>query len=289
MKIGILGASGALGGRTLAALLARGVPAEDIIGLARTPEKLADHAARGGEVRYADYDDAASMEAAFRGLERVLLVPSLAPAAQRVQQYDAAIHAARAAGVVHLYHFGLVSTALDAEFIVTPFLLYAESALRTSGLKWTILRNALYADPIADWVPDIVRMGTIPYPTGDGRCAYVSRDDMARGAAGALATDGHEGLTYNLTGPEALTTGDLCAAVAAVTGAEVVPGDPSDEDYVRVCQESGESEFLTQALLTLYHTIRAGHCDVVTHDIERLSGAPPMSFEAYLRSRGYGG
>ncbi len=57
---------------------------------------------------------------------------------------------------------------------------------------------------------------------------------------------------------------------------------------IRVCRESGESEFLTQALLTLYHTIRDGHCDVVTSDIERLSGAPASTFEAYLRSRGIG-
>ncbi len=289
MKIGVLGASGALGRRTVDALVARGVPAEDVVGLVRSPEKLATHETRGGGVRRADYDDGESLKAAFQGLDRVLLVPSLSPPAPRAVQYANAISAALEAGVDHLYHYGLVPTRLEAQFLVTPFMLFAESALRTSGLKWTILRNSLYADPIADWVPDIVRMGTIPYPTGEGRCAYVSRDDLARAAAGALATEGHAGLTYNLTGPTALTTADLCDAVSEVTGQPVTAGDPSDEDYIQVCKESGESVFLTHALLTLYHTIRDGHCDVVTSDIERLSGAPASTFTAYLRSRGVGG
>lgn len=285
MKIAIVGASGALGSRTLDEVLRRDVPAEDVVGIARTPAKLSAYADRGVQVRRADYDDPASLAAAFAGVDRVLLVPSLAMPGPRALQYHNAIGAAREAGVKHLVHYGLVSSALEAPFVVTPFLLFAEAALRTSGLEWTILRNALYADPIAEWVPDIVRMGTIPYPTGDGRCAYVSRRDIGRAGAAVLTTDGHAGQVYHLTGPQALTTADLCATVARVTGEPVEDRNATDEDYVSVCLESGEPEGFTHVLLTLYRTIRDGYCDRTSDDIEQLTGTPAETFEAFLTRR----
>jgi NAD(P)H dehydrogenase (quinone) len=285
MKIAIVGAAGALGRRTLEEALRRDVVPEDVVVAVRTPEKLSEHADRGVQVRRADYDDPASLAQAFAGVERVLLVPSLAMPGPRALQYHHAIAAAREVGVKHLFHYGLVPTALEAPFVVTPFMLFAEAALRTSGLDWTVLRNSLYADPIADWVPEIVKMGTIPYPTGDGRCAYVSRRDIARAGAAVLTTDGHEGRVYHLTGPQALTTAELCEAVARVTGEPVEYRDATDADYVKACRAGGEPERFTQLLLSLYWTIRDGFCDVAPGDIEALTGTPPERFESFLTRR----
>jgi NAD(P)H dehydrogenase (quinone) len=284
MKIGIVGASGQLGEKTLKALLDRSeVQAGDVVAMSRAPSKLSAWAAQGVETRRADYDDVASLEAACEGVERLLLVPSLSPPAARVIQYDNAISAARKRGVRHLLSYTLVATVLESPFVVTPFLLYAESALRTSGLDWTILRNSLYAEPIMEWVPSIVRMGTIPYPTGNARCAYVCRDDIAHAAAAVLAGEGHAGKTYNLTGPEVLTTAQLCEAVARVTGEKVEASDATDEDYMQACLAEGEPEEFSRLLLTLYHAIRDGHLDLASDDIARLTGKPAKRFEDLLR------
>ena len=283
MKYGIMGASGQLGRKSLKAVLERDVLPGEVVALVRRPDKLADYSARGVDVRWADYDDPSSLMEAYQGIDRLLLVPSLAMPAERVHQYYNAISAARKAGITHLFHYGLVSTTLESPFAVSPFLLYAESALRTSGLAWTILRNGLYADPIVDWVPEIVDMGTIPYPTGQGRCGYVSRDDIARAGAAALTTDGHAEKVYNLTGPEALTTVDLCRAVALVTGKPVADSRATDEDYIEACKRDGTPEFVAHLLLTMYHAIRRGFMDVVTSDIEDLTGKPPESFGSFLR------
>jgi len=285
MKIGIVGASGQLGEKTLAALVGRDdVSATDVVAMSRSPGKLTSWAEQGVITRQADYDDLDSLRECFAGIDRLLLVPSLAAPAVRVVQYDNAINAARANSVSHLLSFSLVSAVLEARFVVTPFLLYAESALRTSGLEWTLLRNSLYAEPVVDWVPSIVKMGTIPYPTGAGRCAYVSRDDSARAAAAALATEGHAGKTYNLTGPEALTTARLCELVAEATGADVKATEATDDDYIKACLDEGEPEDFSRLLLTLYHTIRDGHLDLASDDVERLTGAPAASLDALLRA-----
>jgi len=282
MKYGIMGASGQLGRKTLDAVLGRDTLPRDVVALVRSPEKLADYTALGVEVRWADYDDPASLMESFQGIDHLLLVPSLALPADRVRQYDNAIAAARKAQVERLLHYGLVSTSLESPFAVTPFLLYAESAIRNSGLKWTILRNGLYADPIAEWIPDIVKMGTIPYPTGEGRCSYVSRDDIARAGGAALTSVGHESKVYNLTGPEALTTADLCNAVATITGQPVADSRATDEDYLAACAKDQLPEFVAGLLLTMYHAIRRGFMNVVTDDIEALTGKPAERFEGYL-------
>ena len=285
MRFAILSASGRLGGKTLQAVLDRGVPAADVVALARKPSKLDSWAAQGVELRRADYGDRELLEAAFQGIDRLLLVPSTSMPVPRIIEYDNAISAARAAGVKRLLHYGIIGAHVENPFTIMPFLLYAESALRTSGLEWTILRNSFYADPIADWTPDIITMGAIPYPTGDGRCAYVSRDDIARAGAAALTGDGHADKVYNLTGPEALSTADLCNIVSRVTGKPVGDRGASDEDYIKACRNDGVPEPFIHILLTIYWGIRDGMFDIVSDDIERLTSRPAARFEDYLRSR----
>ena len=285
MTIAILGASGHLGRKTLDAVIDRGVAPEEVVAAVRTPAKMSSWAERGIQIRAADYDDPESLNAAFEGVDKLLLVPSVSMPVDRVRQYENAIAAAKTTGVRHLLHYGLVPTSVEAPFVVTPFLVYAEAALRTSGLAWTMLRNSLYADPIAEWVPTITKLGTIPYPTGSGRCAYISRDDIARAGAAALTTEGHEGKVYNITGPTALTTADLCDAVSAVTGQSVEDRGATDEDYRRACLAEGEPEMWIHVLLTLYHTIREGHLDVATDDVEKLTGRPAQSFQSLLEGR----
>ena len=286
-KYGIMGASGHLGKMTLDAVLSRDVPPSSVVALVRNPEKLADYANSGVDVRWADYDDPASLMESFVGIDRILLIPSLAMPADRVRQYDNAIAAAKKARADHIFHYSLVSTHVECPFAITPFLVYAESALRTSGLKWTFLRNGLYSDPIVDWVPDIIKMGTIPYPTGEGCCSYVSRSDIARAGAAALTGTGNEEQVYNLTGPESLTTAELCQAVAAVTGKPVAVSTASDEDYLDACRNSGTPEYFARWLLTMYHAVREGFMDVVTSDIEILTGHPAERFQDFLKREYY--
>ncbi|MDZ4654872.1 MAG: SDR family oxidoreductase [Coriobacteriia bacterium] len=284
MKIGIVGASGKLGSLVLDHLLEL-VPAEDVVAMTRSVDKLAAYAERGVDVREADYDVPETLEAAFAGVEKLLIVPSMAMPAERREQYDNAVSAARAAGVQHLLTFTMSGTSPGNPFVMTPALVYAEMSLFKSRLAWTILRNGPYADEFVDWLPGILELGTVPYPTGDGKAGYVARNDIARAAAAVLADEGHEGKIHNLVGPELLTTKDLCALVAEATGKHIVyvPAEPGD--YVQVCTEEGVPEELAVVLATMYIAIAQHLMEVPLGAIEKLTGTPPKSMRELLAER----
>lgn len=188
MKIAVLGGAGQLGRHVVEALLENGCGANDIVVMTRKPDRAGDLAARGVVVRSGDYDAPESLPGVLDGVETVHAIPSFAMPRQRVQQLEDVLDAARRQGVRRFVSTGLVGTSIHNPFFIMPYLVYAETAVRNSGLAWTLLRNGYYADPVVDWVPDILEMGTIPYPTGSGRCAYVARRDLGRATAAVLAT-----------------------------------------------------------------------------------------------------
>lgn len=284
MRIAIMGASGKLGRRTLAHLISLH-GAEQIIAVTRAPERAADLAELGVEVRRGDYSDAASLEAAYQGADTVHLIPGTAMPPERVRQVQNAIDAAKAAGVRRLVHVGIVGTDVTNGFVIMPYLLYAESAIVTSGLAWTLLRNAYYAEPVADWLPEILRMGTIPYPFGAGSHAWATRDDMARAAAAVLASTAHQGRVFNLTGPTAHSVSELCAIVSQVTGAPITHREATMDDYIQACLQDGEPEAFARLLGTLYLPVQAGLTSFASTDILDLTGRAPESMASFLARR----
>lgn len=285
MKINVLGASGQLGQKIVQALLDQGAAPEDLIASVRTVEKAAKLKEAGIEVRYADYDKPETLVEAFAGTDVLLLIPSLAMVEPRIIQHHNAVEAAKQAGVKRVAFSGLVSAAFpDSKFVITPFEQYAEIKLRQSGMAWTILRNNMYLDPVAAWMPELMEMGHLPYPLKTGRIAYVTRDDMARATAAALLNSGHENKVYALTGSYAISMPELAAAISRATGKTVVFKGASDEDYMETCQTGEEQlpEPFIQLLLTIYWAAENGEFELVTDHVERLTGRPPERIEDYL-------
>ena len=171
----------------------------------------------------------------------------------------------------------------DSRFLIAPYLVYAESKLRVSGMDWTILRNGMYLDPLADWAPALARQGRLPYPVRQGRVAYISRDDLARASAGALMQDGHSGQVYELTGPEAVSMPQLAAALAAATGAPIVFDCVSEAEFMANCREDGIPDRDSAILASMYRAVDHGECEQVSEHVELLSGAPAETVDKYLR------
>jgi NAD(P)H dehydrogenase (quinone) len=285
MKINVMTATGQLGRKVMDALLAQGAHPEDLIASARTPDKAADIAARGVTVRRADYEDTTSMEQAFQGSEVLLLIPSKATVEPRILQHARALDAAHAAGVKRVVFSSLSTAVPNSKFLVSPFMLYAESRLRLSGMDWTILRNGMYLDPVAAWVPELVAMGRLPYPVKSGRVAYISRDDLARATAAALLDSKHGGQIYELTGPYALSMPELAQAITQVTGQPVRFDSITEAKYAEICRtgEEAVSELMIEFLVSLYRAVDNGEFATITDHVERLTGTPAMPVKAYLR------
>jgi NAD(P)H dehydrogenase (quinone) len=281
MQIAIMGATGQLGRATIQQLIPRH-GAQNIIAVTRSPERAADLKAQGVQVRAGDYSDQASLKAAYEGVDTVHLIPTKSMPRERVQEVQNAIDAAKEAGVRRLVHVGIVGTDVRNGFVIMPYLLYAESAIVTSGMAGTLLRNAYYAEPIADWLPEILRMGTIPYPFGAGSHAWATRDDMARAAAAVLASSEHEGEVLNLTGPAAHSVAELCQIVTRVTGQQITHHEATMDDYIQACLVDGESETFARLLGTLYLPVQAGLTSFASTHIEELTGQAPESMESFL-------
>jgi NAD(P)H dehydrogenase (quinone) len=269
----LMGATGNVGRLTLAALLEQGVPPSQVVAGARDPRK-AHGIAAGVAVRRADYLDPAGLETAYRGVETLVLIPSKSDAAPRCVEHANALRAAKAAGVKRVVFLSVQASLPTSRFSVAPFFLFGESAVRVSGLEWTIARMSLYLDPVAEWAPELVRMGRLPYPVKQGRVAYVTRADVGRGLAAIVRDPSLHGAYFELTGPAAVGMTELAAAVGAATGTAIRFETITDDEYRAFCRADHLSDEMTEALVTMYYAVEAQEFAAVSPDIARLTGRP---------------
>jgi len=228
-RIIISGASGQLGGATVEALLARGVPARNLILVSRTPEKLAKYAQLGASVRFGDFSKPESLPAAYAGGTRMLLVSISGGAGPRPAAHKRAIDAAIAAGVKFIAYTSWLAISQGETSGIAADHVQTEDILRKSGVAWAMLRNSVYMDQILGQAAKMAADGRVVVPAQDSRMSYVTRADCAAAAAAVLTTPGHDNQVYDITGPELIGPRELAAAVSAVTGkpVKVVSADPS--------------------------------------------------------------
>ena len=276
MSIVITGASGHLGRRTAELVLER-MPASEVVLTTRRPEELSDLAARGAEVRAADFDRRETLAEAFAGGERLLLISTDVVGPRRVGQHLAAIDAARRAGVRHVAYTSGLNPVEQNPAAVAADHRATENALRESGLAWTALRNGLYAEYQVPGGAAAIAMGQLVHNNGDGETAYVSREDCAAVAAAVLTTGGHEGKTYDVTGPELLRQDDVAALLGEVSGRAVEAVAVDDESFVRGLVESGLPEPAARAFASFGTAIREGYLAGISGSVRGLTGRPPAS------------
>jgi NAD(P)H dehydrogenase (quinone) len=281
MSVVITGASGHLGRLVAEELLAR-MPASELVLVSRHPEAIADLGERGATVRRGDFDDPASLAPAFEGGERLLLISTLA-VGRRVPQHRAAIEAASAAGVRHL-----VYTSFPKPFADHPVGPIAtehgetEAILQESGLDWTVLRNATYAELQVAPGALAVAGGKLYTNAGDGRLVSVSRRDCARAAASVMTTDGHEGKTYDVTGGEALSQSQLAGLLSEVSGRSIELIPVGDRTLSWGLTRNGAPKPIARAIVAFGKAVREGYYDVVDPAVTTLTGAPPSSLRDVL-------
>ena len=275
MSIVITGASGHLG-RSTAELVLDRRPAADVILTTRRPEALSDLAERGAKVRLADFDRPETLAEAFAGGERLLLI-SADDLGRRAPQHRAAIEAAREAGVRHVAYTSYLNPVAENPAVITPSHRDTEQALRESGLTWTALRNSFYTEYQVPAGAQAVATGQLVHNSGDGRIAYVSREDCAAAAAAVLITDGHENKTYDITGPEALSQDKVAALLSEVSGRPVETVVIDDEAFVQDLTAAGVPEPAAREIASYGRAIREGYLDEASEVVEDLTGRPPRS------------
>lgn len=222
MSIMITGATGQLG-RLVIAELVRNVGASSIVACVRQPDKAAELKEQGIEVRYADYDQPESLAEAFAGASRLLLVSSShQDDTVRVRQHAHAVEAAKQAKVGHLLYTGF-AFAEKSSVPLAHLHLATEHAIRTTGIPFTFLRNALYIDFLAPLgLEQAIASGELITPPGEWRFNSVTRNELAVGIAAVLTQEGHEHATYELTASRTWDFQELAQALTELAGRPVV-------------------------------------------------------------------
>ena len=224
----VTGATGQLGRLVIDNLLERVAP-QRIVAAVRDPAKAADLAARGVQVRQADYTQPASLGSAFAGASKLLLISSSA-IGQRVAQHRAVIDAAVQAGV-HLVAYTSLLHADTSRLGLALEHKETESLLKASGLPHVLLRNGWYSENYTASVPAALAHGALLGSAGTGRIASAARADYAAAAAAVLTRDDQAGRIHELAGDASYTLGELAAEIARQSGKAVVYKDLPQADY----------------------------------------------------------
>ncbi|GAA4890412.1 SDR family oxidoreductase [Streptomonospora salina] len=273
--IGVTGATGALGRRVAARLSRRGLPQRLVVrDLNRAPDLPGTSAAM------AAYEDTDAFERAVRDVDTLLLIP-IPVGDKRIERQLGAVDAALSAGVSRIVYVSFLSAGPACVDTAARDHFYTEAHIRATGVAHTFLRPSLYLDLLPAWVD---ARGLIRGPAGQGRLAWVAREDVAEAAVAVLTGGGaHTGRTYDLTGPEAVGLGETARRLSALTGRTVayVPQSRPEAD-VRARPADAPQAGPDSAACA---AIAAGELDAVSPAVPELTGRPAQSIEGFLRTR----
>lgn len=264
-KIIVSGASGQLGKLVVKELLARGVPAKNLILVSRSTSALDEFAKQGAVVRYGDLEKQESLAAAYAGGTRLLLISVGFGGTPRPELHGRAINAAKAAGVKQIAYTSWVAlskgdkTGLGVDHSAT------EELLQKSGVAYTFLRNSIYMDMLVQAGAKIVADGRATAVPNENKIGYVTRQDCAAAAAAVLTTPGHDNKAYDITGPEVIGQAEIAAAASAVTGKSLPvvqpdPGAPPPRQF------GGPS------------------ASFVSGDVQKITGRAPTSLRSFFEA-----
>ncbi len=257
----------------------------NIVAITRTPAKLEKLSQQGIDVRAGDFNQPADLAAAFRGIERLIIIPTadLQPGV-RSRQQASAIDAAVSAGVRHLIYISTVSPRPAPDNVLFESHFTTEQKLIASAAAWTILRMSVYTDSLLDAAKRAAASGSYAAVPG-APAAYIVRDDLGATAAGILTTPGHEGITYHATGPVSITQVEIADAIAKASGKPIAFKEMTAAEQRAGLEAAGLPPVLVTGIAGFQAALRAGAFDLVTGDVARLSGkAAESPFEFLSRA-----
>jgi len=276
----VTGASGQLGRQVIDNLIAAG--ASPIIAVSRSPEKLADLADKGVEARKGDFNDPASLSAAFAGGKRLLIISTddLEPG-KRLEAHKNAVAAATKEGISHIVYTSLTNPVEESPITFSKDHSHTEALIKDTNASYTILRNNLYTDLVLMGGGQSIGMGQHFAAAAEGTTGYVTRADCARAAAAALMQETGSSV-LDITGPAALSQGDIAAILSEISGKDVPYIPISTDDLVQAMIGAGLPEFMAKVFASFDEAMAKDYLSVATGDLEKLTGQAGQSARDFL-------
>jgi uncharacterized protein YbjT (DUF2867 family) len=276
----VIGGRSKIGSALIDELLARG---ERVRALVRSAENA--DAFPGAEAITGDLADPESLRSAMAGAEKAFLL--CGPTEQEVQLNRNAIDAAKESGVELLVRSSILGSDPDSRTVFVRDHGACDRYLEESGVAHAVVRPNLFLQNVPETtIPAIDADGNFYVNAADARISMVDTRDVGAAAAVLITEPGHEGRAYDITGPEALSYGDVAAKLSAVAGRKISYVDVPDEAVHDALVGFGLGEWLAGALVDLYRDYKRsgaeGYASQVTTSLQDLTGNSPRSLDALL-------
>jgi len=277
MKIAVTAANGKLGSSVVKEL-SKEIGKENVIGIVRTPEKASY---LGIEVRKGDYNSRADFNSALMGIDSVLLISGMDDPQKRIRQHRNVIEAAKQNEVKKIVYTSIVGDEEETAFSpIVKSNRQTEMDVKESGLKWVIGRNGIYIEPDLEYVDNYIKEGEIRNCAGDGKCGYISRDELGVAYTQMLLHDRHNGQTYNLVG-EPITQTQLAELINQEFNTNLKFNSVTVDEYEKE-RKAELGDFIGTVIAGIYNGIKKGVNDVPS-DFEKAAGRPPKSTVEMIR------
>lgn len=278
----VTGATGTVGAGVIRELQARGVPVRALV---RDRERAAAALGAGVELAAGDFTDPASIRAALDGVERVFLCSPNHP--RQVEHETNVIDAAARADARQLVKIGANGAQIGSPLEFWDAHGRIEAHLRESGLPWVVLHPSSYTSNLLAAARTIATTGTLFAPAGEAKVTLVDPRDVAAVAATVLTEDGHDGRTYTLTGPEAVTYHEAAQQLSVAIGQPVEFVDVPDGAARAAMVEAGLPAWLADQLIILWGQLRRGAAATTTDVVHVLTGHEPRTVAAFARDHAW--
>lgn len=274
----VTGSTGKVGQPLVAALKKKGVAFK---ALARSEAPLKALTALGVETVKGDLGDPTSMKVALQGSDKLFLLSS----ASHFDRLEiGAIRAAQDVGVKHVVKLSAGGASADSTNPLLRAHARVERALEDSGLAFTILRPSFFMQNWVAFFSHGIKAGQPVYVNaGEGCLAWIDTRDIADVAAAALTEPGHEGLVYDLTGPEALGFGEVAQRLGQLLGREVAYVPVPDAAAFQAMKGMGMDAWYAYGMVALHQGVRRGLAEATTGTVELITAKAPRTLDAYLK------
>ncbi len=276
----VTAATGQLGRLVIEQLLET-VPANQIVAAVRSPEKATDLAALGVHVRHGDYSQPATLDSAFAGADKVLLISSN-EIGQRLPQHRAAIDAAKKAGIKLIAYTSVLRADTSALGLADEHV-ETEAYLRASGVPFTLLRNGWYTENYAASIPGALAHDAFIGSADLGRISSAARVDYAEAAVAVLTSqDDQSGRVYELAGDETYTLSEFAAELSKQSGKDVPYVNLSQADFEAALVKAGVPEVYAHLFADSDTAAAKGALFDDTRQLSRLIGRPTTPLSATI-------
>lgn len=280
MKYLVTGATGRLGSKIVDELLKSVSPSELAVSV-RSPEKAEALKARGVDVRHGDFDKPDTLDEAFDGIERLLIISTDGDNDTRIRQHTNAVEAAKRAGVQFIAYTS-IADAPNSENLLAPPHVVTEEAIVASGIPYAFLRNNWYLENELPSIQGVLAGAPWVTAARDGKVGWAPQQDYAEAAANVLIKEQQESAVYELSGP-LLTQRDLVDALSDVLGRDVTLQEVNLEAYEETMRGAGVPESMLPLVVGIQESIRQGTLEVSDSDFEPVLGRPVTPIREALR------